>query len=148
MKILFVCNGNVTRSPIAVALLRERLRQQPGFDIEVDSAGIDTDEEAPSSKAVAVMSEVGLDISRHRPKLISERSVEWADLILTMTPLQAERILGAYRVADRKTHVLGDYVGEPEAVEDPDGGTIQRFRETRDQVSRLTDALVQRLMRE
>ncbi|MFW6056579.1 MAG: low molecular weight protein arginine phosphatase [Chloroflexota bacterium] len=148
MNILLVCDGNVTRSPIAAAFLRERLQREPGLDVSVDSAGLDTDEEVPSSKAVQVMQESGIDISQHRPKLISEELVDRADVILTMTPLQAERLLQAYRGAEDKTHVLGDYIGEPQWVEDPDGAPVEAFRETRDQLSRLTDALVERMKRE
>ena len=148
MKILLVCSGNVTRSPMAAAFLRARLATEPGLDAEVDTAGLDTTEEVPSSKAVQAMQEVGLDISEHRPKLISQEQVEWADVILTMTPLQSERLLQAYRASEDKTHVLGDYVSDPQWVEDPDGADIEGFRETRDQISRLVDALAERLKEE
>ncbi|MFW6126248.1 MAG: hypothetical protein ACOC58_04000 [Chloroflexota bacterium] len=148
MRILLICDGNVTRSPMAAEFLKERLGREAGLEAEIDTAGLDTTEEAPSSKAVEVMREVGLDITGHRPRLVSPELVEWADVVLTMTPLQAERLLQAYRGAEDKTHVLGDYVGEPQWVEDPGGAPVEAFRETRDQLSRLVDALVQRMKRE
>ncbi len=148
MKILLVCNGNVTRSPMAAGFLKEGLGREAGLEAEVDTAGLDTTEEAPSSKAVEVMREVGLDISGHRPKLISGELVEWADVVLTMTPVQSERLLQAYRAAEGKTHVLGDYVGEPQWVEDPDGAPVEAFRDTRDQLSKLVEVLVERLKEE
>ena len=63
--VLFICTGNVCRSPMAEELLRSQLNGDR--NIEVSSAGIGAvNGQPPSSYAIEVMKEKGLDISRLR----------------------------------------------------------------------------------
>ncbi len=61
LAVLFACGLNAIRSPMAAAMLRQML----GASIYVGSAGVRKGE--PDPFAVAVMAEIGLDISRHKP---------------------------------------------------------------------------------
>jgi protein-tyrosine-phosphatase len=81
--VLFACGLNSVRSPMAAALSRHLLGQA----VYVGSAGVRTGELDPF--AVAVMDEIGLDISKHRPMTFEELE-DWEglnfDLIVTLSP--------------------------------------------------------------
>ena len=64
MKILFVCLGNICRSPLADGILRH-LAAEKGLDWEIDSAGTGGWHagEAPDKRAIAVAKKHGVDVS-------------------------------------------------------------------------------------
>jgi protein-tyrosine-phosphatase len=79
--VLFACNHNVIRSPIAEAILKH----WHGRSIFVDSVGVHAGE--PDPFVVAVMEEIGIDMSRHRPKSFAELEDPSAfDLVISLTP--------------------------------------------------------------
>ena len=81
--ILVVCVGNICRSPMAEALLRDALREQQ--DITVESAGLGALVDHPASEhAVDLMHERGLDITSHRAQQITPELIAQADLVLVM----------------------------------------------------------------
>lgn len=78
--VLFACNLNAVRSPMASALLRHLT----GSRIYARSAGVRVGE--PDLFAIAVMDEIGIDISNHEPVAISELHDNSFDLVITLTP--------------------------------------------------------------
>ena len=79
--VLFACNLNRVRSPVAAALLRQRL----GARVFVDSCGLKPGE-GVDPFAVAVMAEVGLDLSAHHAKGFGELEDDSFDLVISLTP--------------------------------------------------------------
>ena len=78
--VLFACSMNAVRSPMAAALMR---RYCPGR-VYVESAGVRPGEVDPF--AVAVMEEIGIDMSGHGPHSIAELHDTLFDLIVTLAP--------------------------------------------------------------
>ena len=78
--VLFVCTMNVVRSPMAAALLRHLA----GRRVYVESAGIRTGE--PDGFAYAVMEEIGIDLSKHKPQTLRELNDTTFDLIVSLSP--------------------------------------------------------------
>jgi protein-tyrosine-phosphatase len=78
--VLFACNLNAVRSPMAEALMKHLFGRQ----VYVDSAGVHRG--APDSFVVAAMEEIGIDISRHRAKTFDELEDESYDLVISLTP--------------------------------------------------------------
>jgi protein-tyrosine-phosphatase len=78
--VLFVCSMNVVRSPMAAALLRHLA----GRRVYVESAGIRAGE--PDGFVFAVMEEIGIDMSRHKPKTLRELNDTTFDLIISLSP--------------------------------------------------------------
>jgi len=85
--VLFACSHNAVRSPIAEGLARYLF----GKTIYIASAGIKPDQLDPF--AVAVMDEIGLDISKHRPRTFAELEDSSFDLIITLSPEAHHRAL-------------------------------------------------------
>jgi protein-tyrosine-phosphatase len=79
--VLFACNLNMIRSPMAEGLMQRRFGRQ----IWVDSLGVRAGE-GVDPFAVAVMDEIGVDISAHRPKAFAQLEDASFDLIVTLTP--------------------------------------------------------------
>lgn len=78
--VLFACTNNSVRSPMAEALLK-RLH---GRRIYVDSVGARIGEADPF--VLAVMQEIGLDLSRHRPKAFGDLDDTSYDLVVSLSP--------------------------------------------------------------
>jgi protein-tyrosine phosphatase len=82
--ILFVCTGNVCRSPIAEGMLREALAARLGADAPlVSSAGTSGWEGSPAmSESVQAGAERGVDISSHVARELTPKMLQQADLVV------------------------------------------------------------------
>ena len=78
LRVLFICTANAARSQMAEGLLRARY----GDRYEVFSAG--TRQSKVSTRAIAVMQEIGIDISHHRSKTLAEYAGTTFDLAFTL----------------------------------------------------------------
>ena len=78
--LLFACNLNAVRSPMAEAIAKHLA----GDRVYVDSAGVRTG--ALDGFAVAVMAEIDIDLSRHNPKSFDDLEDSSFDLIVSLTP--------------------------------------------------------------
>ena len=86
-RILFVCLGNICRSPTAEAVLRDLLaREAPDLEVEIDSAGIGSWHigEPPDERAMSAARRRGLDMSRLRARQIASEDFARFDFILAM----------------------------------------------------------------
>ena len=93
--VLVACSRNAVRSPMAAAILRHLA----GRRIYVESAGVRAGETDPF--AVAVMEEIGIDISGHHPTALSDVHDTSFDLIVTLSPEahhKALELAGAFAI--------------------------------------------------
>jgi protein-tyrosine-phosphatase len=78
--ILFACTHNALRSPMAAALMRALHGQR----VYVDSVGLRPEPLDPF--AVAVLDELGIDLSAHRPKSFEDLEDDYFDLVISLSP--------------------------------------------------------------
>jgi protein arginine phosphatase len=141
-RILFVCTGNTCRSPMAAALLAHK--RLP--DVEVKSAGVFAAEGSDASPyAKAVLKEKGID-ANHRSSLLKKEDIEWATHILAMTARHKQLIINQFPEAKAKTFTLKEFVvGKQGDVSDPFGGSVEIYRQTREELAALIDGLIEKL---
>ena len=142
-RILFVCTGNTCRSPMAEAILKGK--QIDGF--EVKSAGIyaATGNEA-SAHAKKVLDDHRID-HQHSSHLLDRESVQWADLILTMTGSHKNAIVHQYPETARKVFTLKEFTGEQYDVDvvDPYGGSLAIYQETYQELDHLITKAIEKI---
>jgi arsenate reductase (thioredoxin) len=132
MKILILCTGNSARSQMAEGLLRD----MGGDAVEVESAGTKPTRVRP--EAIAVMSEVGIDISRYRSKSVDEYINQAFDYVITVCD-NANESCPAFPGGAQRIHWSFD---DPAAVEGSQDERHAAFRGTRDQLAERLRAFV------
>jgi protein-tyrosine-phosphatase len=102
-KILFLCYGNICRSPLAAALAQQNLAQ-----IEIESAGFhDATGRSCPEKMLRIAGSLGLDLSPHRSARVTRDQLPGADLIIAMDLENVHRIRTECPEALSRTTLLG-----------------------------------------
>jgi protein-tyrosine-phosphatase len=97
-----------------------------------------------AENAVLVLKEIGIDISRHRARLLTAGLVESSTLVVAMARRHKEEILRIAPGSASKVIVLGDLDSKRKSpdVEDPIGGDEAVYRHTRDEIAALVSLLI------
>src|SRR5580658_1404953 len=135
--VLFVCTGNICRSPMAEGLFRHATRGRT--DCRVVSAGVGAMEgQPPSSHAVRALKELGIDISHLRSRMLTSELVDEADYIFGMTHSHVDSVNLLFPQAAEKTFLLREFdetLDEFEKdISDPIGGSYETYAYCRDQI--------------
>jgi protein-tyrosine phosphatase len=111
MKIVFVCTGNICRSPMGEALLRHELAARGCDDVEVSSCGTWASAPQPATAhAVTVLEGRGIDLREHRSRGLDSAELEEADLVLAMTSVHVREIEEAAPTALPKVRLMKELV--------------------------------------
>ena len=122
--VLFACTQNAIRSPMAEAMLKHF----HGHHIFVDSAGVRTGELDPF--AVAVMEEMGVDLSRHRPKAFDDLEDDSFDLVVTLSPEAHHRAIEMTRTTAFDVEFWNTF--DPTLIEGNRDMRLDAFRQVRE----------------
>lgn len=131
-KIMFLCTGNSCRSQMAEGIARECGEG----DIDAYSAGLTPAGINP--RAVAVMKEIGIDITHQKSEAINEELLKQMDLVITLCG-HAEALCPATPPGIKRIHM---------PVDDPVGATgseeeiLSAFRRARDEIKEKITALI------
>ena len=142
MKILIVCTGNTCRSPMAEGLLRALLEERwEAESCQIISAGTAALEgESAAEHAIAVMSEMGIDLAEHRARSLNIVLIAEADRILAMTERHRDAVLSMAPEAVEKIQVLN--------MADPFGMSLEVYRECAGQLKEQLEEWVEGIEKE
>ncbi len=151
MKVLFVCMGNICRSPTAEGVFRKIVQDQaPHLDVDIDSAGTHAYHvgEIPDHRAVSAAAERGYDLTMIRARRVQDSDFEDFDYVLAMDEdnlaLLLERCPEEYR--GRVRLFLEFHEGDPDRnVPDPYYGSANGFEYVLDLVVGASQGLLKEL---
>jgi RpiB/LacA/LacB family sugar-phosphate isomerase len=143
--ILFVCTGNLCRSPMAEGLFRKYVKGRG--DYRIFSAGVGAiDGEPPSVAAVRAVKELGIDISRQTSRQLTGELVQAADYIFGMTRSHVDAITLLYPQAAEKTFLMREFDDSLRPYEkdiaDPIGGSLDVYIRCRDQILKAIPSML------
>jgi protein-tyrosine-phosphatase len=144
--VLFLCTGNLCRSPIAEGILKQELAKRRINSVTVSSAGTFALTGQPAAElAVEVAAERAVDLSSHRSRHVTRQMLKSADLVIGM---ERDHLMEAgviCRDSGGKYYLLTDF-GPPHVrgsdIEDPYGAPIEYFISTYEEIERYVKALL------
>jgi len=137
-RILFVCTGNICRSPMAAAIARAELDRAGAGGIEVESAGtMAMVGWGATREAARVAEEHGTSLAGHRPRQLTRELVAGADLVVGM---EAAHVAAADRLGAARAITLAE-----RPVADPYGCSLDVYRETWTLLAERIPTLLERI---
>ena len=138
--LLFLCHGNLCRSPFAAGVARKLL---PSW-VDIASAGFLAPGRRPAPAALTAAAEFGIDLSSHRSDQLSIDHFRNADLVVVMDRDQRRRVVTMQPAVAGRVVLLGDLDPVPASsrdVPDPVSQPLEAFRSTYGRINRCIAAL-------
>lgn len=130
--VLFACGMNSVRSPMAEGIMKFLFGRQ----VYVDSVGVRKQEVDPFT--VAVMDEIGIDLSRHYPKTFDDLDDDSYDLVITLAPDAQHRAIEMTRSMACEVEFWATF--DPSIVEGNRETRLDAYRQVRDKLmKRITE---------
>ena len=146
-KVIFLCHGNIIRSPMAEALFKQNATTMGLKNFHVSSAGINAKPfSGADPRSLVVAKELGINLGKHRAQQVTEEIIENADAIFLMDSINEARLLEKYPKAWRKLYPLSSFCKPGQIkngeISDPYKGDIEDVR----RCYHILQASVQRLV--
>ena len=137
--IVVACTANICRSPYVEAFLRRELAAHPDdYSWAVSSAGTWAPVERGAARySIKLAKDRGMDISGHRSRMVSNRIMNLADLVICMTTSHREALTIDFRNNAHKVFLMSEMIGKDFNVVDPYGGPYDGYVDMVQLVERL-----------
>jgi protein-tyrosine-phosphatase len=110
---LFVCFGNIMRSPMCEKLMKRAVAEFGGHEFKIQSAGLNAlPGRTAHPWAVEAAREFGISLENHQARLLTSEMVDEADIIFAMDWHNFVQLLDRWRSARRKVFMLSAYAGK------------------------------------
>ena len=144
--VLFICTGNLHRSPMAEFLFRDLLTDSSSWLIT--SAGTYTQNGLRTNNEVlTVLKSYGIDASTHRSKIVTRRKLQNHNLVLCLANNHKEALRTEFPDLKDRIYLLSEMAGELESIADPIGGPLVEYqttaREIRDYLIRGFERIIE-----
>lgn len=139
--VLFVCTANIIRSPIASALFARKLaREGLSAKWQTASAGTWARDGYPAAReSQEILASQGIDLSRHRSRMVNDGLLKGADLVLVMEQGHKEALRYEFPAYKDRIFLLSEMSSFASDVHDPVGGTRQDFMDTIRDIEQLIE---------
>ena len=142
-RILFVCTGNTCRSPMAEAILKQKLKWAGIRGVAVSSAGIQADEgDKMSPNAFLALKQLGIVNYAFRSRRLTEKMMARSDLVIVMTERQRDLLCDWPNV-----RTAAEIAGGGD-IPDPFGGTLENYIDISHALERVCNVLLQKMTEE
>ena len=152
MKVLFICSGNICRSPMAAAYFSHRAASEGLADVEVDSAGtLGIRNAHASEEAIEAMAEIGVDLTEHRSKGIKAKNLTGTDITVAMAYEHLEYLALRHPEGEDERFLLRAFDSSPRPdpnprdLTDPIGHSLTFYRDQVPLITRCVDHLIRYL---
>lgn len=138
--ILLICTANICRSPVAAAILQDRLHKKGFYNWVVRSAGTWAEVKRGASRySIRVMAEQGFDLNNHTSHMLEEKDLQEANLVLCMESGHVEALQVEFPTYTPKVFLLSEMVGKRYNINDPYGQDLDTYRRMANEVSQIID---------
>lgn len=152
IRVLFVCLGNICRSPLGEGVFRHLVKMNGASDFfEIDSAGTSDYHvgERPHTGSISIAEKHGISIVDQRGRQFTQDDIDRWDYIIVMDESNEKDLIRDFNDVETKIHRLRDFDPKgPGDVPDPWGRGDDAFQEVYDIVHRSCEALIDYILRE
>lgn len=152
-KIMFVCTGNICRSPMGHYYLQKLVNEAGlGNEYLISSCGTYANTgESSTINAIEAMKTYGVDLNKHRATNIADTDIEDYDLVICLTLTHKASVLGYSSKLKGKVYTLKEY-SYPEDpyknIDDPWGLNLNVYNDCAEEIVKAVDILFEKLEEE
>lgn len=146
LHIVFVCTGNICRSPMAEGFMRHKFKEMGRHDLSISSMGIHGLNDYPATEyAQKVCEKDGFDISSHKARSLVGDELQKADLIFCMEPVHKKFVQTFFPWLREKVFLLGawpDKATRKSSIQDPMGGSYEKYQQVFDLIKSHIERII------